>query len=62
MAMVKGMVVTRRGVRELWAGRALTTLGCAKDGFLSEDEELLEWKRIMNDCMVCGKDKPMRVG
>lgn len=56
-ATVHGVVVLRRTVSELWAGRALKKLDFAYRGFLSRECEVLEWRRVKNTCVVC--DKPM---
>ena len=44
VATIKGVVVTRRSTSGLWAGTALGKLRYAKEGFLSEEAEVLVGK------------------
>ncbi|XP_032438035.1 uncharacterized protein LOC116732155 [Xiphophorus hellerii] len=56
LATVKGVVVIRRTPSGIWAGRALKKLDWAKNGVLSEERELLEWKKAKSNCPVCLTD------
>ncbi|AWP08087.1 Hypothetical protein SMAX5B_010748, partial [Scophthalmus maximus] len=61
VATVNGVVVLRRTTSGLWAGRALKKLEYAKKGYLSDQEELVEWREVKNSCVLCMKPSTLTV-
>ena len=61
LATVKGLVLLRRTISGLWAGRALRKLDLAKKGFLCDDVEALEWREVRNACVICARTSTLRV-
>ncbi|KAM3583198.1 uncharacterized protein V6R79_020085 [Siganus canaliculatus] len=51
----------RRTTSDLWVGRGLRKLDCAKRGFLSSEYEILQWKEVDNTCVVCQKPSTLTV-
>ncbi|KAM7385279.1 hypothetical protein PAMP_001367 [Pampus punctatissimus] len=61
LATVQGVVVMQRTTSSLWTGRGLMKLDYAKKGFLSGEEEKIEWSEARNCCMVYMKPSTLTV-
>ena len=61
VARKKALVISRRGKNGLWAGRATQILAIAKKGYVTEEAEVVEWRKVANNCMVCHETNPLKM-